>query len=75
MVSILTNLFPPSKREDKSVIPALCVCGSIFLKLRNHKVNIVQTMIGLVLKSGYATKQVQYIYTIYVTTLDSWIRK
>ena len=67
MLSILTNLLPLSKRDDKSVIPALCVCASIFLKLQNQKVNVVQTMIGLVLKAGHATKQVQlYKHDIHV---------
>ena len=60
IVSILSNLLPPSKREDKRVIPALCVCACIFLKLQNQKVYVVQTMISLVLKAGHATKQVWY---------------
>ena len=61
MLSILTNLLPLSKRDNKSVIPALCVCASIFLNLQNQKMNVVQTMIGLVLKAGHATKQVQLL--------------
>ena len=65
MLSILTNLLPLSKRDDKSVIPALCVCASIFLKLQNQKVNVVQTMIGLVLKAGHATKQIHDIHVLW----------
>ena len=58
MMSILTNFLPPSKKNDESLRPALCLCASIFLKLRNQKVNIAQNIISLVLKGGHATKQV-----------------
>ena len=34
LVSLLLQLIPPSKREDKRVRPALCICISILLKLR-----------------------------------------
>ena len=34
------------------------VCASILLKLRNDKVNLVQSVISLVMKAGHASKQV-----------------
>ena len=58
LAATLTGLLPVSKRTQTNVVPALCVCASIILKLQNQKVNVVQTMISLVLKAGYATKQV-----------------
>lgn len=65
LVNILTSFLPPSKRVSNSVIPALCVCASIFLKVQNQKVNVVQTMISLVLKAGHATKQVCIMSNLY----------
>ena len=58
LAATLTGLLPASKKMHSNVIPALCVCASIILKLQNQKVNVVQTMISLVLKAGHATKQV-----------------
>ena len=58
LANILNRILPPSKQNKKTVIPTLCVCASIILKLQNQKVNVVQTMISLVLKAGRATKQV-----------------
>lgn len=58
MLTILTGLVPPSKRESKSAQAALCVCASILLKMQNQKINLVQSVIGLVLRAGHATKQV-----------------
>ena len=66
LLSLLTNLLPPAKREAVSIRPALCVCASIFLKVQNHKLNVVQTMIGLVLRAGHANKQVHCIYYVYI---------
>ena len=60
LLSILTGLLPCSKIQSKSCQAALCVCASVILKLQNHKVNLVQSVIGLVLKAGHATKQVGY---------------
>ena len=57
-MSFLTNFLPPAKRSNENVRPAICVCASILLKLRNHKVNIIQNMISMVLKGGHATAQV-----------------
>ena len=58
LVSLLLQLIPPSKREDQSARQALCICISILLKLRCHKVNLVQAVISVLLKGGHATKQV-----------------
>lgn len=63
LLSLLTNLISPTKRDDKSVKPALCMCASILLKLQNQKVDIVQTMIGLVLKAGHATTEVLQVFS------------
>ena len=60
LLSILTGLLPRSKIQSKSCQAALCVCASVILKLQNHKVNLVQSVIGLVLKADHATKQVGY---------------
>lgn len=37
LVSLLLQLLTPSKREDKTVRPAPCVCINILLKLRSQK--------------------------------------
>ena len=58
LATTLSGLLPVSKRTQINVVPALCVCASVLLKLQNQKVNLVQTMISLVLKAGHATKQV-----------------
>ena len=57
LTATLAGLLPLSKKAH-SIIPALCVCASIILKLQNKKVIVVKTMISLVLKAGHATKQV-----------------
>ena len=54
LVVILVQLLPSSKHKAEDVIhPAVCICASIFLKLHNNKVNLVQAMM--------ATKQVCWI--------------
>lgn len=62
LAATLTGLLTQSKNMHSNVIPALCVCASIILKLRNQKVNVVQTMISPVLKAGHATKQEGGLY-------------
>jgi len=64
LLSFLTNLISPTKRDDRSIKPALCMCASIILKLQNQKLNVVQTMIGLVLKGGHATTEVCTVHCI-----------
>ena len=62
LVDVLLQLLPPSKRTTEDAIhPALCICASILLKLRNNKVNLVQAMVAVILKAGHATKQVHFI--------------
>ena len=62
LVALLVQLLPPSKRKSADVIhPALCICASILLKLRNNKVNVVQVMMAVILKAGHASKQVRWI--------------
>ena len=53
-MSLLVGLTPASKYKSKGIRPALCWCASILLKLRNDKVNLVQSVISLVLKAGHA---------------------
>lgn len=61
LMAILCQLIPLSKKSDK-VNPALCLCASVLLKLRNDKVNLIQSVISLVLKAGHATKEVCNTY-------------
>ena len=58
LTAILLGLAPTSKRESEHIKPALSLCASILLKLRNDKVNLVQSVISLVMKAGHASKQV-----------------
>ena len=58
LVALFTHLLSPKPKAGVVVYPSLCVCASIFLKLHNNKINLVQAMIAVVLKAGHATKQV-----------------
>ena len=40
------------------VQPSICTRASILIKLRNPKVNLVQAMVSVVLKTGHANTQV-----------------
>ena len=60
LMALLLRMTPAARHADEGVRPALCLCASILLKLRNNKVNLVQSVISLVLKAGHATKQVQH---------------
>lgn len=62
LMSLLSNLIPPSKQASESVKPALCMCASIILKLNNQKINLVQSVVSLILKAGQATKQVKHSF-------------
>ena len=57
LTAILLELVPTFKRESEHIKP-LSLCASILLKLRNDKVNLVQSVISLVMKAGHASKQV-----------------
>ena len=48
-------------RNTDAAKPALCICAMILLKLRNDKMNLVQALVSVVLKTGQASMQV-YIY-------------
>ena len=63
LMAFLVGLAPPSKRQSEHVKPALSLCASILLKLRNDKVNLVQSVTSLVMKAGHATKSVRYLLT------------
>ena len=58
LVTLFKQLFPEQKKEDQSTIMAICVCISILLQAQNGKINLVQAVIGLLLRNGHATKQV-----------------
>ena len=45
--------------SNTSIKPAVCVCASILLKLRNPKINLVQAMLSVVLKAGQVNIHVQ----------------
>lgn len=62
LMALLLGLLPASKCEREDVRPAMCLCASILLKLRNDKVNLIQSVISLVLKAGHATKQVCLVH-------------
>lgn len=66
LVSFLCALLPFAKRNSETTRPALCMCVSILLKLQNPKVNLVQSMVSLILKSGHATKQVCIYDLVYI---------
>ena len=59
LMAFLVGLAPPSKRQSEHIKPALSLCASILLKLRNDKINLVQSVISLVMKAGHATKSVR----------------
>ena len=61
LTEILHGLAPTSKQGSEHIKPALSVCASILLKLRNDKVNLVQSVISLVMKAGHASKQARLI--------------
>ena len=44
LTTVLNGLLPPAKKANSRVVPALCVCASILLKLQNQKVNVVQAL-------------------------------
>ena len=44
--------------SSSTIRPAISMCASILLKLRNPKVNVVQAIVSVVLKGGHASIQV-----------------
>lgn len=45
-----------SKRPNSTI--ALCVCGSILLRNRNARMNLLQRVVSILLNAGHASKQV-----------------
>lgn len=55
---LLTMLTGAIASSDTPFQPPLCVAASILLKLSNPRVNLVQSILSLILKTGQATKLV-----------------
>lgn len=46
-------------RKNATIV--VCTCAALLLRCRNHKMNLVQKIISLILYAGHSAKKVIYI--------------
>ena len=66
LLSLICSLFPVLKCDQEDIQPAVCMIISILLYNSNQKVNLLQSVVGLILRAGHSTKQARESFFLLV---------